>query len=228
MTSSEDQYAIPSLPERSRRLLDPVERVSEILFGLIMALTFTLTISLVEAETKEVRDMLLAAISCNVAWGIVDGVMYTLTSLAARGHDRLILDFIQKTRDTDEAREFISEAMPPVVANTLSAEDFETIRKKLAAMPEPVKRVGLSVNDIKMALAVFLLVFLSTFPVAVPFFFIKDPTIALRVSNLVAILCMFSCGWLLAKYGGYNKWVTGFLLVLLGVSLVLITIALGG
>jgi hypothetical protein len=39
---------------------------------------------------------------------------------------------------------------------------------------------------------------------------------------------MFSCGWLLAKYGGYNKWVTGFLLVLLGVSLVLITIALGG
>src|SRR6516164_2623628 len=141
MTNTQDDSVHPVIPERSRRLLDPVERVSEILFGLIMALTFTLTISLVEAETKEVRDMLLAAISCNIAWGIVDGVMYTLTSLAARGHDRLILDFIQKTRDADEAREFISEAMPPVVANTLSAENFETIRKKLSAMPEPVKRV---------------------------------------------------------------------------------------
>ena len=88
-------HNIPLPPEKSKRLLDPVERVSEILFGLIMALTFTLTISVVEADNKEVRSMLTAALSCNIAWGIVDAVMFTLASLAERGHDRMIPEILR-------------------------------------------------------------------------------------------------------------------------------------
>lgn len=66
------------------RVLDPVERVSEILFGLIMVLTFTGSISVAEAGREEVRTMLFGAIGCNLAWGIVDAVMYLLTSLVER------------------------------------------------------------------------------------------------------------------------------------------------
>jgi VIT1/CCC1 family predicted Fe2+/Mn2+ transporter len=218
----------PPVPARSKRLLDPVERVSEILFGLIMALTFTLTISVVETDHKEIRSLLLAAISCNIAWGLVDAVMYTLASLAARGHDRMILDFVRKSGDSSKSREFIRDAMPELVANLMSAEDLEKIRKSLIDVPDPDLRIGLSFKDFKMATGIFLLVFLSTFPIALPFLFVKAPDIALRVSNLVAIVLMFLCGWLLAKYGGFSKWLTGIVLVLLGVILVLITIALGG
>ena len=222
------QNSIPHLSKRSKRLLDPVERVSEILFGLIMALTFTLTISVLESDRKELRGMLVAAISCNIAWGIVDAVMYTMASLAARGHDRMILGYVRKTSDRSSAREFIKDAMPPAVANSMTEEDLEKIRNSLVTLPEPNFHVGLSLTDIKIAIGIFLLVFLSTFPVAMPFLFIKSPEVALRISNLVAIVMMFFCGWLLAKYGGFNKWITGLLLVLLGVVLVLITIALGG
>lgn len=222
------QNSVPLVPLKSKRLLDPVERVSEILFGLIMALTFTLTISLLETDRKELRSMLVAAISCNIAWGLVDAVMYTMASLAARGRDRMILNFVRKSKDQSRAREFIKDAMPPAVGNSMSEEDLEKIRNSLVAMPDPDLRVGLSFADMKIALGIFLLVFLSTFPVALPFLFIKTPELALRISNLVAIVMMFFCGWLLAKYGGFNKWIAGFLLVLLGVILVLITIALGG
>ena len=83
-------------------------------------------------------------------------------------------------------------------------------------------------TEMKMAIAIFLLVFLSTIPVALPFAFINDVKSGLRVSNLVAIVLMFISGWLLAKYGGYNKWLMGFTMTLLGVILVGITIALGG
>jgi len=229
MTQNVNQpEVVPPMPERSRRLLDPVERVSEILFGLIMALTFTLTISLVESDTKVVKDMLLAAISCNIAWGIVDAVMYTLSSLATRGHDRKILNFVRKSPDSASARQFISESMPVVVANAVSDEELEKIRLSLVASRDPIAKAGLTITDVKTALGVFLLVFLSTLPIALPFLFIHDAMIALRVSNATAILLMFICGWLLASYGGFNKWVTGFLLVLLGVILVSITIALGG
>ena len=70
--------------EPSKRLLEPIERISEILFGLIMALTFTCTISAASAGQADVRAVLLGALGCNLAWGIVDGAIYLITTLAER------------------------------------------------------------------------------------------------------------------------------------------------
>ena len=72
---------------KTRRVLDPVERHSEVLFGLIMALTFTCTLSVAEAGREEVRSMLAAAIGCNIAWGLVDAVMYVLNAIVARARE---------------------------------------------------------------------------------------------------------------------------------------------
>jgi len=41
-----------------QRALDPIERASEILFGLIMVLTFTGSLSVAEAGRDDVRAML--------------------------------------------------------------------------------------------------------------------------------------------------------------------------
>jgi hypothetical protein len=68
-----------SRPKRERfvqRHLDPASRMGEILFGLIMVLSVTLTAGLSVADGKAgVRQLLVAAIGCNVAWGIIDGIM---------------------------------------------------------------------------------------------------------------------------------------------------------
>ena len=66
-------------PLRSgKRVLDPIERLSEILFGLIMTLTFTLGAGLtIQEEGREgARQLLIATIGCNIAWGVIDGVFY--------------------------------------------------------------------------------------------------------------------------------------------------------
>jgi hypothetical protein len=215
-------------PAVQKRLLNPVDRISEVLFGLIMALTFTCTISVAEADRTEVRDMLIGAIGCNIAWGLVDAVMFILTMLAEKGRGRTILNFVRKTSKEEKAREFIADALPPVVTSVLKEEDLENMRKALLKIPESNLKIRITMKDIKMATGIFFLVFLSTFPVALPFAFIHDVRLALRISNLVAIVFMFICGWLLARYGGYNKLLMGFIMTLLGVILVAITIALGG
>ena len=51
------------------RILEPGERISEILFGLIMALTVTGATSVVTADRFQIRTMLIAALGCNVALG---------------------------------------------------------------------------------------------------------------------------------------------------------------
>jgi len=208
--------------------LNPVERISEILFGLIMALSFTCTINILEANRTDVRDTLIAALGCNIAWGLVDAVMFILGTLAERGRNKRILHFVQTTNETDIAKQFIADALPPVVASVLSNEQLEDMRQSLMHVPEEAKKVRITKNDLKMALGIFLLVFISTFPVAIPFMFVHDPQLALRVSNLVAIVLMFFCGWFLAQYGGYNRIVTSVILTLIGVGLVGLTISLGG
>jgi len=64
------------------RVLEPVERISEILFGLIMALTITGdAVSVATSDHFQIRTMLLAALACNLAWGIIDGGMYLMARL---------------------------------------------------------------------------------------------------------------------------------------------------
>ena len=72
-------------PASSKRVLDPIDRVSEVLFGLIMVLTFTGSLSVAEAGREDVRAMLIGALGCNLAWGIIDAVFYLMGCLADRG-----------------------------------------------------------------------------------------------------------------------------------------------
>lgn len=53
---------MPDDPVKStRRVLDPIDRVSEVLFGLIMVLTFTGSISVAEGGRESIHTMLFSA-----------------------------------------------------------------------------------------------------------------------------------------------------------------------
>src|SRR5262245_53729853 len=76
---------------RPRRILAPVERISEVLFGLIMVLTYTSTLSIAAGGHADVRTMLLGALGCNLAWGIIDGAFFLLQRLSDHGEAKLTL-----------------------------------------------------------------------------------------------------------------------------------------
>ena len=219
---------IPPELHRKKRLLEPIDRISEILFGLIMALSITCTISVTNATEARLRDLLFAALGCNIAWGLVDAVAYILTKLAVEGHNKSILQFIFKAKHPEKARAFIADSLPTSIASVLKSEDLKQLRKSLLELPSEDLKPRVTWDDLKISLAIFLLVVLSTIPISIPFLFIDNVGIAIRVSNLVAVILMFTCGWLLAGYSGYNKVKTGLFMTLLGVALVAITIALGG
>ncbi len=216
------------MSEPRERLLDPVERFSEILFGLIMVLTFTVSISAAESGRAEVRTMLFGALGCNLAWGIVDGIMYILSALAERGRGLMTLRAVRRAADAAQARRIIGDALPPVVTSILEPEALERIRAGLLRLPEPPARPGLTKDDLLGALAVCILVFLSTLPVVIPFIFMGDAMRALRVSNGIAIVMLYLTGHSLGRYAGYRAWMVGLSMVFIGVVLVAITMALGG
>jgi VIT family protein len=213
---------------KPRHVLDPIERISEVLFGLIMVLTITCSFSIAEAGQKEVRTMLFAVIGCNLAWGIVDGFMYLMARFSEQGQGILALRSIRKAVVPGEAYRIICDALPPLIASLISAEELESIRQKLQRMPELPDRARLARKDWIGALAVFLLVFLSTFPIVIPFIFIEDAGRALRISNAIALVMLFITGYAFGRYAGHRPWRTGLAMVVSGTALVGMTMALGG
>jgi len=213
--------------ESSKRLLDPVDRASEILFGLIMVLAITGSLSIVDGKA-DVRTLLVGALGCNLAWGIIDGILYLMGCLAETARKILVWDTVRDVADPDRARRALAGALPPVIASALQPEELEKMRLRMVALPERTDRTVLHRSDWLAALGVLLVVFLSTFPVVIPFIFMKDARLALRVSNAIAIAMLFLTGHSFGRHIGRNPVRTGIAMVLLGAVLVGLTIALGG
>ncbi len=215
-------------PRKREHVLDPVERSSEVLFGLIMVLSFTGSISVASAGHGEVREVLIGAVGCNVAWGIIDAVMYLLMLVIERGRSLSIKRAVRGSKDPAQGRQRLAESLPEPLGELLDAEALERARQKLVALPDVPGRPHLHGRDFKAALGVFLLVFLSTLPVVLPFVFVAQLQLAMRISNGVAIAMLFAAGHMLGRHGGVRPVRTGFVMVALGIALVGLTIALGG
>jgi VIT family len=211
-----------------KRLLEPIDRVSEVLFGLIMVLTFTGSLSIAEAGHGDVRAMLIGALGCNLAWGIIDAILYLMGCLAERGSNLAVFQAVREAGNSPRAQRLIADALPPLVADILQPAELEAMRLRLTAAPAPPPRAHLHKDDWLGAAGVFLLVFLSTFPVAIPFMLIGNAATALRVSNLVAVVLLFLAGYAFGRISGYHPWWVGCAMVVLGFGLVGLTIALGG
>lgn len=212
----------------SKRVLEPIDRVSEVLFGLIMVLTFTGSLSVAEAGPSEVRTMLIGALGCNLAWGIIDGVLYLMGCLAEKGRGLLTFHAVRKATDQNEAHRLIADALPPVVASVLKPDELEALHQRLKQLAEPPKQARLRKDDWLGAVGVFFLVFLSTFPVVIPFIFMRHAGPALRVSNAIAIVMLFLTGYAFGRLTGGHSWLFGISMVILGSILVGLTMALGG
>ena len=212
----------------SKRVLEPNERIAEVLFGLIMVLTFTGSLSVAEAGRNDVRTMLIGALGCNLAWGIIDGVLYLMGCLAEKGRNLMTYRAVRHTSDPKQAQRLIEEALPSFVASVMQSTELEAIQLRLRKLPEPHHRARLSGSDWRRAVGVFLFVFLSTFPVVVPFIFMQSASTAMRVSNAIAIGMLFLAGVAYGRCVGRSPWAVGLSMVVLGGVLVAITMALGG
>lgn len=209
-------------------ILDPMERIAEIMFGVIMALTFTLTLGVGIADDIKVRTMLIAALGCNLAWGIIDAGVYLITRINIESRKVATLGALRDAPDSDSARRVLADALHPVLASNVSHEQLNLLREKLRQMPELPERARLIKRDALGALGVCLLCFFSTFPIALPFLLLDDGRTALRASNAVAVAMLFLCGYAFGYRSGLRPWRTALLMVAFGAAMVGVAIALGG
>ena len=63
---------------------DIISRDLEIIFGTILVLTFTTTVSITHDDNLEIKHLLWAAIACNFAWSTIDGATSIISGIFDR------------------------------------------------------------------------------------------------------------------------------------------------
>jgi VIT1/CCC1 family predicted Fe2+/Mn2+ transporter len=222
-------------PRRSSfvtRYLDPASRMGEILFGLIMTLTFTLAAGIVIQEEGRAgaREMLIGILGCNLAWGIIDGVLYVLGQVFERGRVRRIGLHVRTATSGDDARRMVAAELDESLA-TLADEPtrrgfYDAIVQRVRSGPPEPNTVRK--EDLLGGLAAGWVVFACSFPAVLPFLFLDDPRLALRISNALLIGLLFFTGWRAARHTLVRPWLAGVAFMLVGVLLVALAIPLGG
>ena len=169
------------------------------------------------------------AIGCNLAWALIDAIMYLMGCLAERASGRQTMPQVLRAATPEQARAAIASRLPPLVASALTAADLDkllsTLSRSSGSTPASKARearlarrggsicagVGLDDPDLLHAACGF-----------------RTSRLALRVSNSIAVLMMMIAGYAFGHLVGYRPCgLTAGSMVLLGCSL-RSTIALGG
>src|SRR4026207_1060442 len=116
------------------RLVDPPTSLGELLFGLIMTLTFTLGAGIIiEDEGREgARQLLIALIGCNIAWGLIDGVLYLAGQVFDRSRLRRIGQAVRGAGDQRSAVTIVAGELDELLDHVTSAGERDELYSRIA------------------------------------------------------------------------------------------------
>jgi VIT1/CCC1 family predicted Fe2+/Mn2+ transporter len=229
------------LPEDSflGNFLDPIDRLSETLFALMIILSFILAIR-VSLHTGElhapvsaayVNELVITMLTAIVGWGAIDGVMYALFSVFDRGEKQRLLERVQTATTPAEGIEAIAEKLDPILEPITGAGQRQLLYEDVLAhlsdsQPKPV---GIKRDDVAGAVGCVLVAVISVLPSLAPFVLLQDHfMLALRLSTLVSFGMLFAAGWSYGRYSRMHPWKTGLALLAAGAILGVTAILLEG
>lgn len=221
------------------RLLDPIDRLSETIFSILIILTFTLAFSIIKlgADPEQplpssyVIELLIGAAGATLAWGLIDGIMYALLSMFSRGESHRLLQQIQAATDEGDGIEIVADELDHILEPITGEEQRRLLYQDVLVhlrdgQPQPVR---LSREDIAGGFGSVLVAMLAVLPSFVPLvLFHNHPALAIRASNVVSFVVLFISGYQWGKYTGSSPWGTGLMLAGIAAIMVLIAIPLGG
>lgn len=212
-----------------QRHLDPATRVAEAMFGLIMAMGITGAVR-VSSHQASHQELFIAVLGCNVAWGLVDAVMFVMLKLFERSRRAKIVRDVQSASNESQALHCIQAEFAELLEPLATLEERNQIYQWALATLRRTPQVTPTINrnDIMGGIAVGLLVMLVTMPLVLPFMVISHFDTAVRASNFIALALLFALGNLWAREVGAHPLRISCGVTGVGVVLVLLTIALGG
>jgi hypothetical protein len=204
---------------------------SEPMFGVIMVVCFT---SILRAHPNLAEiimgRVLLAALFCCIAWGLVDGIFYAWEAHYELDKKKKLLALVQAPNDPKKAREVVEDHLGDTIVSLMDEKDkeqiYQIVEKSISGVD--LGRVGIK-EDIVTILIAFGLVVGSSIIVMIPFLLFSPVMTALKISNVTGIFLLFFMGyWREEDKRIAKKLITGGFTALVALIVTIVTIILGG
>lgn len=204
---------------------------SEPMFGVIMVVCFTSVLRAFPglAETI-IGKVLLSALFCCIAWGLVDGIFYAWEAHYELDKKKKLQAQVQAAADAEKTQDLIEDDLGDTVVDLLEEGDkaqiYQIVQKSVPGVD--LGKVSLKEDILTVAIA-FGLVVGSSIIVMLPFFMFSPVMNALKISNVTGIFLLFFMGyWREEDKRISKKLVTGGFTALCAFIITVVTIALGG
>lgn len=212
------------------RYLDPSDRLDELLFGLIMVLSITLGVGLATDEGGSTLQVAVTIFGCNLAWGLIDGIMYIVTQLYDRSRKAQLIEALRSTNSDAEKIATVGGVLDDKLSPLTSEDErhalYLDISRRLGGVS--IQQTRIAAEDVYGALAIVWLVVIASVPAVLPFLFFTDRFVAARVSNALVLVALFAVGFGFARTIHANPWTVGISTAVLGIAMVGIVMLLGG
>jgi hypothetical protein len=204
---------------------------SEPMFGVIMVVCFTSVLrAFPDATDKVVETILLSALFCCIAWGLVDGIFYAWEAHYLLEKKKKLQASVQAPKDPKKGRELVEDDLGDTIVDLMDEKDKEQIYQIVEKNVPGVDLGHVSIKeDIITVLIAFGLVVGSSIIVMLPFLWFSPVTTALKISNVTGILLLFIMGyWREEDKRTSKKLITGGFTALVALIITLVTVYLGG
>lgn len=221
------------------RILDPVDRLVEGIYSVLIVLTFTLAARAIHSYSEQVDmndwnlawQLFLAAGGCAIAWGLIDGAMYVLTCEFERGKDQRLYRLIKNAPSQEAGVAILADELDDelgvLASDAERGQIYAALFQRLRSAP-PLQ-AGFERADFAGGLGTFLVAITASFPVLLPLLLVPGSIdLRVRMSNVVAFVLLFIMGYRWGHYAGGKPILSGLMLLILGVVMVLVAIPLGG
>jgi len=208
-----------------RNSLSLGDRLAEFFYGVTMvaAVSGMINSLLPPTETK-ILYLLYAALAVNITWGLIDGITGIYADLADTAQNVKLADALRKDREDRTKRDAVLGTMQGTLMSDLDRYDQEAIVDKIAAVkPAGRREYFLSLDDVNIAAAIFLIDFILVFPVIFPFFVFQNVGTAVFVSHAIAIVSLATCAMIWAWHLGKNIILTGLIIALIAMAGISVT-----
>jgi VIT1/CCC1 family predicted Fe2+/Mn2+ transporter len=204
---------------------------SEPMFGVIMVVCFTSVLrAFPNASDQIVGTILLSALFCCIAWGLVDGIFYAWEAHYELDKRKKIQAASSASGDAGTLQQLVEDHLGDTLVDSLEDEDRKQIYQILEKKIPQVDLGSVSIrDDLLTVLIAFGLVVGSSVIVMIPFLFVDPLLTAIVVSNITGIVLLFFMGyWREESAKISRKLVTGGITALIALIITVVTVALGG
>jgi VIT1/CCC1 family predicted Fe2+/Mn2+ transporter len=220
-------------------LIDPIDRLTESLFSILILLTFTMTSWIISRSgssehtltSENLFDLAIAALFTVIAYGVIDGVIYALLTMFGRGESHRLLQGIQAADSDQEAVGVIADNLDYMLEPITGDQERRLLYSHILdhLRNSQPREIGLKREDITAGLTHILVAILVIIPPLFPLVAMRqDPGRAILASNLISFFLLFFVGYRWGKYTGTNPWKTGLIILSVIIVLVLFLFWLGG